>query len=189
MAKFSRNLLNKTEHIAPEPANGGLNEESFALLYKRYAAQLLRAAAVYSGDGELAKEIVQEVFLDLWKKKDVQHHQESWLFFLLRCAKNKSIDQLRKLQRQEEYSKAVQGSLPQSNPDTEQQVFHNDLLKKVNKLVEELPGQCRQVYVLNREKGLNNEQIATKMGIATKTVKNHLHKALSYLRANLTEYK
>ncbi|QNK61756.1 RNA polymerase sigma-70 factor [Pedobacter sp. PAMC26386] len=181
--------LKKGEQTVMIKSITAIDEKYFSFLYKQYAVQVFRAALIYTRDEEVAKGIVQDVFLDLWKKRETGDIHESWQFFLLRCAKNKAIDRVRKLQLSYVYNEEFQNSTDHLNQFAEQDIFHDDLLNKVNSLVDQLPNQCREVYILKHENGLNNEQISLKLGIAIKTVKNHLHKAMSFLRTHLQEYR
>ncbi|MEM6831026.1 MAG: sigma-70 family RNA polymerase sigma factor [Bacteroidota bacterium] len=71
---------------------------------------------------------------------------------------------------------------------TEDELSLSELKDQVQLLVDELPPKCKQVFQLSREKGLSNKEIAQYLSITRYAVKNHIARALSYLRERLTDY-
>ncbi len=68
---------------------------------------------------------------------------------------------------------------------TQQAVEYADIKNKVDQLVTQLPEKRRKIYLLSREEGLSNQEIATELGISVKTVEDHMTHALRFLRDNL----
>ncbi|MDB5146025.1 MAG: polymerase sigma-70 factor, partial [Mucilaginibacter sp.] len=62
---------------------------------------------------------------------------------------------------------------------------HKELLLQINQVIDTLPEKCREVYKLSREECLSHKEIALQLNISTKTVENHLTKALRQLRGSL----
>jgi len=71
------------------------------------------------------------------------------------------------------------------SPATHENLEYKELVSQVNSVVETLPEKCREVYKLSREEYLTHKQIASRLNISTKTVENHLTKALKHLRTSL----
>ena len=75
--------------------------------------------------------------------------------------------------------------LPDENSSTEKSFDHHQLLEKVHYIIEKLPPQQKNVYLLSRDYGLKQKEIADRMGITVSTVKKHLTLALHFIRKNL----
>jgi len=72
--------------------------------------------------------------------------------------------------------------------DTEDQINYSLLKQRYEQLIEQLPPKRREIYTLSKIKGLPNKQIAALQGIAEKTVEDHLTKAFSFLKQNLSGF-
>ena len=133
---------------------------------------------------------MQEIFCSLWERRENLHIEGPLENYLVRAAKFKLIDYYRKKAKAPVCvdTAAVSACLAFENC-TENDVLYHALSEKVGDLVDKLPCQCRLVYKLSREKGLNAKEIAEALLISEKTVKNHLTKALGFLKAELKEYR
>ena len=60
-----------------------------------------------------------------------------------------------------------------------------ELVEQINSVIDSLPDKCRKVYKLSREEQLSHKEISQKLNISTKTVENHITKALKTLRVSL----
>ncbi len=162
--------------------------KSFEHIYRKYAPKIYGLCYHKLRDEELAREIVQEIFKSLWEKKDTLKISSSLEHYLIRAAKYKVIDQIREKISHHSHITFMKENISLSDNYTEHDFLYNNLTGKVNQLIEQLPLQCRNVYCLSREKGMSVSEIAAALLISEFTVKNHLKKALNYLRKNLPEY-
>ena len=164
-------------------------QKAYVQLYDKLSKQVYRIAFLYIKDEELAKDVLQEVFLTLWNNKDMIGEKintiESYLF---QCTRNKSIDLIRKSKSRQTYLEYVKPNLPIACYDTENTVSFRILEQEINSIVAHLPEKCRTVYQLSRKENLDNKTIACQLNISEKTVKNHLTRALDTLRTQL-KYK
>lgn len=64
-------------------------------------------------------------------------------------------------------------------------IEYKELTEQVSSVVNTLPDKCREVYKLSREECLSHKEIASQLNISTKTVENHLTKALRQLRTSI----
>jgi len=161
----------------------------FESIYRACIGKLCRIAYNYSGDKAVAEGIVQEVFSSVWERRKTLQLTGPVENYLVRAVKLAVLDTLR---RQASRRKHIERSLEnrsESLPLTEQQVYANDLIHTIDKLVGKLSPQCKQVYELSRGKGLTNREIADGLQIAEKTVEAHLTKALKFLKINLIDYQ
>jgi len=167
-----------------------MDQNTFKILYDQYWEKVFGTCYNHCKDVELSYEMVQEIFCSLWERRDVLTVEGSIENYLVKAAKYKVIDYFRKkanqvvLVEEEELE-----SVCNSECCTENDVLYHLLNERVGNLVDQLPCQCRQVYRLSREQGLDTKEIASALLISEKTVKNHLTKALTVLRLSLQDYR
>ncbi|WP_428331540.1 RNA polymerase sigma factor [Mucilaginibacter sp.] len=159
-------------------------EQAFTEIYNRYWKKLIGLAYSHTKDKFLAEEIVQEVFLSLWNRKN-SICIGSLGAYLATAVKFSIFKHIHKRNRQ---TQIIEGIAKHSALDMPDDIFHAKFLQEyVGGIVEQLPEKCRIVYKLSREKDMSIKEIAKEMDIAEKTVEAHLTKALKTLRLNLKE--
>jgi len=142
-----------------------------------YANSLLK-------DDLIAEDLVQDVFLHLWKNNDSLSVSATMQSFLFTSVKNKVYEYCRS---KKAYAKALENFKQVSNSNEEMSAESNKYmsLERLSSLLRHLPPKCRNVFALNKLNGLSYAEIAAKEGISIKTVENHMLKALKIIR---TEY-
>lgn len=160
------------------------NDAAFTEIYNRYWKKLIALGFSYTKDKFAAEEIVQEVFVSLWNRRDVVKI-DTLSSYLATAIKFSVFKNIYTKNRREKLLERMPGS---SLAEIPEDLFHAKFLEEyVNGLVEQLPEKCRMVYQYSRQKGLSPQEIADEMNIAKKTVEAHLTKALKMLRLNLKE--
>jgi RNA polymerase sigma-70 factor (ECF subfamily) len=157
-------------------------EQVFADLFRQYECRLHTLALRLTKSDNYARDIIQEVFLKLWEHRHqlhAIHNIEAWLY---RLTENKVIDFLRKAAADNRLKEAIWKKLPDHCNETEDMVAVKEYSQIIQKAIDHLPAQRKLIYYLNREKGLNYEQIATELAISKHTVKNQLSTALQSIR-------
>ncbi len=137
---------------------------------------------------EDALDVVHEVFVKLWKNRhelEPDTHMEPLIFTITR---NTVLSIFRKQASEKKYQEhVIYNPIYDKTTNTENVVEYNFLKDKVDHYVQQLPPKSREVYLLSREQGLSNKEISRKMGIAEKTVEDHITKALAFLKKHLRE--
>ncbi len=164
-----------------------INDDSFAALYKRYWKEMFALSFYCIQDEEDAKECIQDIFKSIWERRDKLKINVPIANYLFRSVKLKVAEHYRKKISHEKHLGKIIPFTDQMDHSTEQTIMFNDLKSEISKLVDNLPPQCQKVYTLSREQGLHNNEIAAHLVISEKTVKNHLTKALSFLKTHLLE--
>ncbi|MEM9681496.1 MAG: RNA polymerase sigma-70 factor [Bacteroidota bacterium] len=159
--------------------------EGFEKVYNQYWRLIYRLCQQYTDDAENAKELVQEIFESLWKNRHKVNIDRSLENYLVKAAKLKAFQFIRNKVSRREKMQEEAFHLEKASNDTEHLVNLNALTEQVAAIVSRLPEQAKKVYLMSREQGLNNKEIATQLSISPKTVENHLTKSLNYLRQNL----
>lgn len=162
------------------------SERDFELLYKQYAPFVLRVSCSFCKDETLAADMVQEIFCAIWDRRmTLTVKGGSWENYLYRCAKYQFYNHQRNAARFRSAQDDVAATREHWDDSTRQHIEYADLNQNLNELVEQLPDQCRKVYRMSRQQGLNAAEISEELMLSEKTVKNHLTRALNFLRRNV----
>ena len=161
---------------------------NFDKIYVLYYSRMFRFAKEYVLFDEDAENIVQDVFLLLWEKREVLDIQISLVSYLFALVKNKSLDYLRHKVIADEYKQELSAKLTalellnySFNSDEE---IEQILMTAINKL----PERCRQVFLKSRIEGKKNREIANELNLTVSTVENQMTIALRKLRVELKDY-
>jgi len=165
-----------------------IDETSFKQIYLAHWEKVYAVCYNTVRDPEPAKGMVQEIFKSLWERKDELEITTSVERYLLRSAKFKVFEYLRNTKSRKEHNEIAFADYCDRTHCTENDILYNSLKTKVDGLVDTLPCQCRRVYKMSREEGLSNKEIASALLISERAVEYHITRALTTLRANLTEY-
>jgi len=160
------------------------DKAAFDELFRSYYKYLVVIAHKYLKDRDGARDMVQDVFLDLWKRREQVKIDQSAKFFLRRAVINKCLASKRKSDRITVNTELV--NIDKSTVDsTADQVAFNDINAFVNMIIEGLPERCREIFILSRKKEMSHKEIAVKLNISTKTIENQMTKALKVIRLEL----
>ena len=160
-------------------------EAAFTEIYNRYWKKLFYVAAQKLQNLSEAEEVVQDIFLDLWKRREALQITTCLEAYLAVCVKYKVINILARKSRQQRYQ--LQASQqPLSDHSTIQVLQLQELKEQLVNETAKLPEKCQLVFRLSREGGFSHKQIASRLGISEKTVESHLSKALRTLRTSLS---
>jgi len=135
----------------------------------------------------IADEVVQEVFLKLWVKKEEASTIDDLRAYIYTMAANKAYDQLKKIagdQRKLESLWKLIKDTESTNPVEEMMDFRESQ-EMVDKAIDLLPPQRKKIYQLSRLEGLSYEEIAVRLNISKSTVSNHLVEASKFIRQYL----
>lgn len=155
------------------------------LFMEMYPALCLLSNRIVS-DEAAAKDIVSEVFLQLWKTRTFLNEVRSISAYLYVATRNRSLNHLKKQKRnekkvQEAYEKQLE---EKSYEDILQNVFNAEAVRILNEAILTLPPECTKVVQLNIE-GLSTNEIAEKLGISPSAVSHQKARAIRLLREKI----
>ena len=159
--------------------------EAFNALFNKYNSKLYRFAFSLLKNSEDAKEIVQEVFFRIWKKRNEIDSTKSFKSFLFSFSYNLIVDQLRLRLKDQEYRKFLKTHFESKKIEISDNLDYDKIVEQIRHAVDQLPVRRKQVYILSREVGLSHNEIAERMGITVKTVENQITLALKHLKNSL----
>jgi len=156
------------------------DKAAFRILFDRHYKTLLATAINILKDVNSAKDATQEVFLQVWKKRQTLLITSEPIAYLKRSVINRALNHIksRKAIVEEEHLKDMQSAAPEANQNLEAQ----DLETAMKKALDTLPERCRLIFVMRRLEGYALKEIAAKLDISPKTVENQITKALKILK-------
>ncbi|WP_157963058.1 RNA polymerase sigma factor [Chitinophaga deserti] len=170
-----------------EMAAGG-DELAFTHLFHAYKFKLYGFISRLTGSPATAEDVVQDVFLKLWKDRKSLRDVESFGSYLFRMAQNHAINGFRKMAREVDMLKEMNtGDLP-AHSTPQSHIALKETREILHRAIEQLPPRQKAIYLLSREEGVKHEEIARRLRITTGTVKNHMIQALRTLREQLSQH-
>lgn len=166
-------------------------ESLFKSLFLEYYEALCYYACKYVNDTDVSQDLVQDVFFDLWKKRDTIDFAEPIKPYLYKATYNKSIDHIRQTRlRNEKLEEPEPGSfldfyINNMISNAEEELHLKDISREINNCIDNLPPQCKKIFNLSRQTGLKNKEIAEKLDISIKAVEKQISKALNEIRNHL----
>jgi RNA polymerase sigma-70 factor (ECF subfamily) len=161
------------------------DQKALTAIYQQFWQPLFIAAYNIIKDKKACEDILQEIFLQLWVKRDNLQIRESLKGYLLTACRYQVFHYIRKTPARQDLFINLEERL--TAPSSDHTLLQKDLSKQIDKIVCGLPEKCRQIYRLSREEYLSHREIAQKLNISTKTVENQLTIALRRLRLSLGE--
>ena len=164
------------------------DHQSFRQLFNYYYEKLFRVAFHFVKSDYIAEEVISELFINLWKKRNDLVDIRNIDTFLYYSTKNKSIDYLRKIKRSKVVPIELAGEKSSAGTDPEAIMIEDEFRSKVNASILSLPPKCQLIYRMVKEDGLKYSEVADLLEISIKTVEFHMGNALKKLRKDLSEY-
>jgi RNA polymerase sigma-70 factor (family 1) len=164
------------------------DKAAFTVIFTGYYSDLVRFSYTFSKNQSISEEIVQEVFLDMWEKRDRLAILTSLKSYLLKTVQNRSIDWLRHAGVERRYNSKLLLKPGMQENETEKYVLHSELNSHLIKAIKKIPPEYAEVYMLSRNEMLSYSEISERLGIPERTVKERISKALAALRGELKEF-
>lgn len=136
----------------------------------------------------MARELVQETFINLYLHKDSLDKNTSIRAYLYVMLKNRIINHYHREIVHQQYADYVTYQQPKGEISPLDYVETRELERQLKEEIEKLPPQCKKVFKLSREQYLTDKEIAAEMDISVNTVEQHKRKALRLLRGSMGNY-
>ncbi|MDD4515823.1 RNA polymerase sigma-70 factor [Massilibacteroides sp.] len=165
---------------------------AFNSIFNTYYLQLYFHCRKYIPDTEEAKDLLQNVFLRLWDKREEIEIEISLKAYLFRCVQNECLNAIRSSRSTISLSEIDGESiiLPdrggQSSPEIDTE--GREIEKAIDSVIETLPEQCRNIFILSRIKGMRNKDIAQHLSVSVRTVDTQIYRALKIMKKGLKDY-
>lgn len=163
--------------------------KSFETIYHRFADHLYTYVLKRVKSREVSEEIVQEIFISFWNKREtieITHTLEAYLFG---AAKFRILTYIRSKVAYRQYAANFARFAARSvDNSVEEMMDLKDLKYSIETSIAELPEKCQTVFRMSRIDHVPISRIAERMNISKRTVENYLTQALKFLRTSLSEY-
>jgi RNA polymerase sigma-70 factor (ECF subfamily) len=155
------------------------DNKAFESYYKMHYKSFFLMACRYLKNTAQAEEIVNDVFIKIWEDGSTISIDSSLKSYINRAIINRSLNEIQK--NKKESNLVVDLSNIQSDSYELREIEENELKIKLYRAIDLLPEQCKKVFELSRFEELKQQEIADRLGISIKTVKNHITHALKQI--------
>lgn len=173
------------------------DERAFKSIYDQHYTLLCRFANYFLQNSSLAEEVVGDAIFNLWRQRERLEVTHSVRAYLMRSVRNGCLNELRSLASRKEVALST-ASLPERGDflatllvEDEQPLgllLEKELESEVHRAMEELPAECKLVFMKSRLEQKKYLEIAEELGISVNTVKYHIKSALSFMQSRLEKY-
>lgn len=161
---------------------------AFAQVYNLYRHKMYTYACNLCKSTEIAEEIVQEVFIRIWQKKEQINTELNFAAYVKKITLNHVLNHLKKAARDRVLQEEIFNYIDTIRNTTEDNLLEKELLKTYDEAIELLPPQKKLIYQLSRNEEMTHEQIAEKLNISKNTVKNHMVEASKFVRSYVSKH-
>jgi len=162
------------------------NEGAFREIFGLYSHKVYSFALRLTGSGVTGEEMVQEVFLRIWLKRESLADVENFSAYLFGITKNLVLNLLKRKTFEEKARIRLLRDVPANHSDTEETVIHHDYEELLKETINHLPPQQKLIYSMCHQEGLQYEDVAQRLKISRFTVKTHMHEALKAIKAQFS---
>ncbi|MBO9619861.1 MAG: RNA polymerase sigma-70 factor [Niabella sp.] len=159
--------------------------KAFAAIYNKYHQQLYSYILYFIKDRQFAEDVLQEVFVKIWKHRERINPQLSFNSYIYRIARNAVLNRMRSMA----YEKVIEyaGDEQFSYSNNEDAFLWKQYSALFREAVEHLSEQRKKVFQLCREEKKTYANVSQELGIATSTVQDHMVKAIRFIKDYVTK--
>ena len=163
------------------------DEAAYDAIFRQWYAPLVATITALLRDRGPAEEVVQDVMLELWRRRESITFETSLRAYLFQATRNRGLNYLRRQRVETRGEATIAAALPTPEP-ADSDARESELNVAIQAAIASLPDRCREVFELSRIQGLKYSEIATELGISVKTVEAQMGKALRVMREQLAPW-
>lgn len=165
-----------------------MDKDAYIALYNRYREPLYLYACRLVKDDDLAADLVQDVMVRLWERRDQALPAAAMEGYLFSALRYRFFDWIDRQKVRTDYASSFQQFLDQGEWQTDNAIAEQEMMRFVEQQINQLPDRMRMVFLMNYRDRLSYSEIAEKLGISEKTVHNQVNNAQNILRKKLGSY-
>ena len=166
-----------------------MTKKQFIQIYDLYVDDTARFLSYYTKDRTQLEDLIQDVFLKLWKyRENIDWDNKFLKTYILKTARNVALTYLEE-QKKNPIETREYFLLEKSEQKETRELNYKELNVQYREALDSAPNKAREVYMMNREEGLTYKEIAIALEISPRTVEIHISKVLRILRKELKEFQ
>jgi RNA polymerase sigma-70 factor (ECF subfamily) len=153
--------------------------QAYRQLFLLFQPSLLQFAISILKSKELSEEVVSDVLIRIWEKRQQLDKVENLSFYLFTAVKNRAISQLN--QQKRKHAESIEDQPVEFRSiyhDPEQKMISAEAIRQIQSIIKELPPRCQLIFKLVKEDGLKYKEVAELLQVSVKTVENQISLAL-----------
>lgn len=165
------------------------NDDKKALeeLFNHYYPRLYQFSKSFLKLEDGIDDILQEVFLKIWKNRSNISSSETFSPFIFTITRNMLLNELRSRMSKQNVKNEILKLSVQNDYSSFEKLEYGELKETVDRIVNNLPEKQREVFLLSRYEGLSHKEIAERLNISTKTVEYHISQSISAIKGKLSK--
>ncbi len=156
------------------------NIAQYKQMFKQYYRQLVLFSFRYVKDIQVAEDIIQDVFVNIWNKRDTLDFSLNFKSYLFSSVRNHSLMYINKISKFEHVNLRLVTEKSDNNPDSKVEV--KELEEMLVKIISELPEKRKEIFCMSRFDKLTYSEIAVALGLSVNTIETQMSRALKYIR-------
>ena len=164
------------------------DKSAFESVFKLYYSSLCAYAFNFISDTDTAEEIVQELFFQIWQKRDALNIQTSFKSYLFRSVHNSCLNAIKHKNIQQKHIEQTLHEQSKNAHEFSDALVVSELQAKIRRTIDKLPKERRKIFLMIRYDNLKYAQVAAQLNISVKNVENQMGSALRMMRDELKEY-
>jgi RNA polymerase sigma-70 factor (ECF subfamily) len=176
-------ILNLTEKQRIESIRQG-DARILQVIFNEYYPVLTVFALKFLNDTDLAKEVVQEMFVRLYEKRKTINIQTSLKSYLYQSVRNACLNRIRQDKTHQRHHEEILKSA-EKDSGWDDHMVEAELEQRIYHVISNLPPKCKEIFLLSRQEDLTNREISEKLNISIRTIENQITKALKTLRESI----
>lgn len=161
------------------------SHSAFESIYRDYYGILYLHALRKTGDRDVAKDIIHDLFAYLWQHRDRLHIHTKLSSYLYTGVKNRVLDWVAKGQSESRYLSSLGEYLTSSKDAADERLQEKMIEDQIEETLKSLPPRVREIFELSRKQYLTHKEIAHRLQLSEHTVRSYIKEALRTLRYRL----
>jgi RNA polymerase sigma-70 factor (family 1) len=161
-----------------------MDQDSFEQFYRQYYQALCFFAKKMVGDADAAKELVQDVFLKSWQKKEALE-EETVRAFLYQSVRNACLNYMRGATRRNSLETQWANAQEEQDKDISNAIIEAEVYRDIFQAMGRLPDECKKIIELSMSTSKTSEEIAEMLGVSSSTVRNQKRRGIQLMRQYL----
>lgn len=164
------------------------NQLAYTEIFERYTRILLRHAFRLLSDHDEAHDVVQDVFLQLWQKREDLEFKTSISSYLYASVRNKIFNLLSHQKVVLRYAESISSFMVEGYNIVDDELREKELAAVIEREINALPAKMREVFLLNKKEELSYQEISERLNITSETAKQQVYKAMKILKLKMDSF-